>query len=72
VSLAPSYLTSFGVHGDTASVYSELHYFNVADPGTGPLWKAASHVAFDGSARKVDGSWLLSHATAPVVGVPIP
>ena len=74
VSLTPSYKESFDVHGKTATVYFECHYFNVSiDPGTGqPLWKAASHAAIDGSARKVDGSWLFSHATAPVVGVPIP
>ena len=74
VSLAPSYKTTFKVHGHNATVYFECHYFNVAlDPGTGkPLWTAASHVVFDGSATMVHGSWLFSHANAPVAGVPIP
>jgi hypothetical protein len=74
VSLAPSYKTSFHIHGDTSTVYFECHYFNVAiDPGTGkPLWTAASHLAFDGSAQKVEGTWLFSHANGPVAGVPIP
>ncbi|HWX33807.1 MAG TPA: hypothetical protein VNZ53_41060 [Steroidobacteraceae bacterium] len=74
VSLAPSYKTSFDVHGNTATVYFECHYFNVAiDPATGkPLWTAASHVAFDGSAEKVQGTWLFSHANGPVAGIPIP
>jgi hypothetical protein len=74
VSLAPSYKTTFDVHGKNATVYFECHYFNVAlDPGTGkPLWTAAAHSGFAGSATKVDGSWLFSHANGPVVGVPIP
>jgi hypothetical protein len=74
VGLSPSYKTTFDVHGKNATVYFECHYFNVAaDPSTGkPLWTAAAHVAFDGSATRVHGSWLFSHANAPVVGVPIP
>jgi hypothetical protein len=74
VSLSPSYLTNFDIHGNTATVYFQCHYFNVAiDPGTGkPLWTAVSHVALDGSAQKVEGTWLFSHANGPVVGVPIP
>jgi hypothetical protein len=74
VSLAPSYKTSFDIHGKTSTVYFECHYFNVViDSGTGkPLWTAASHAAFEGSARKVEGTWLFSHANAPVAGVPIP
>jgi len=74
VSLAPAYKTQFEIQGHTAIVYFECHYFNVgADPGTGqPLWTAASHAAFDGSASKVHGRWLFSHADAPVPGIPIP
>jgi len=74
VSLAPAYKTAFDIHGKTATVYFECHYFNVAtDPTTGkPLWKAASHVVFDGSAQKTDGNWLFSHADSPVAGIPIP
>jgi hypothetical protein len=74
VSLAPSYKTRFDIHGNSASVYFECHYFNVAiDPGTGnPLWTAASHITFDGSARKVDGRWLLSYGNGAVAPVPVP
>ena len=74
VSLAPSYKTNFDIHGQTASVYFECHYFNVAaDPTAGtPLWTAASRVVFEGGARKVDGRWLFSHANAPAAGVAIP
>jgi len=74
VSLAPSYKTNFSIHGNDASVYFECHYFNVAvDPMTGlPLWKAVSHVTFDGTAQKVDGTWLFLHSDARVVGVPVP
>ena len=69
VSLAPSYLTHFVVDGDTADVYFQCHYFNVAtDP-----WTVASHLVFDGTANKVDGKWLFSHADAPVATtVPVP
>jgi hypothetical protein len=74
VSLAPTYKTVFGIQGKAATVYFECHYFNVAiDPTTGlPLWKAASHVVFDGSAEKTNGTWLFSDANSPVAGIPIP
>ncbi len=74
VSLAPSYLTEFTVHGDTAAVYFQCHYFNVAiNPATGkPFWTAASHLVFDGTASKVHGAWLFSSANVPLAGVPIP
>jgi hypothetical protein len=70
VSLAPSYKTQFEVSGNTAMVYFECHYFDVS--GTPPAWTARSHVAFMGSARKVDGQWLFSEAYVPVPLVPIP
>jgi hypothetical protein len=74
VSLSPSYKTTFDVQGHNATVYFECHYFNVAlDPMSGkPLWTAASHFAFQGSATRVHGSWLFSQGNAPLVGVPIP
>jgi hypothetical protein len=74
VALTPSYKTTINVHGQSATVYFECHYFNVAlDPMSGkPLWTAATHLGFDGMAAKVNGSWLFSHANAPVVGIPIP
>jgi hypothetical protein len=70
VSLAPSYKTHFSVFGTMASVYFECHYFDVS--GSPPTWTARSHVAFDGSARLVNGQWLFSFAHAPVAPVPIP
>jgi len=74
VALTPSYKEFFDLHGDTATVYFECHYFNVAiDPATGkPLWTAASHAAFAGSARKVNGSWLFSYAVGSLPPVPVP
>ena len=73
-SLAPSFLTEFVVHGNTATLSFQCHFFNVAiNPATGkPFWTAAAHLGFDGSASKVQGVWLFSHADVPVVGVPIP
>jgi hypothetical protein len=57
------------VHGDTADVYFQCHCFDVStDP-----WTIVSHLVFDGSARKVDGTWLLSHADAPAAReIPVP
>jgi len=74
VSLAPSYKTAFGIDGNTATVYFECHYFNVAtDPSTGrPLWTAVSHLTFEGTARKVDGTWLFATGGGPPAGVPVP
>ena len=74
VSLAPAYKTRFDIHGNTAKVYFECHYFNVAtDPVTGkPLWTQASHIQFDGRAVKEEGRWLFSYADAPAAGVPVP
>jgi hypothetical protein len=70
VSLGPSYKTQFQVSGNTAMLYFECHFFDVS--GSPPAWTARSHVAFMGSARKVDGQWLFSDAYAPVPPVPIP
>jgi len=74
VSLAPSFLTEFTIHGNTATVYFQCHYFNVAiNPASGkPLWTAVSHLVLDGTASKVNGVWLFSHANGPLAGVPIP
>ncbi len=74
VSLAPSFLTEFTIHGNTATVYFQCHYFNVAiNPATGkPFWTTVSHLVLDGRASKVNGVWLFSHANGPLAGVPIP
>jgi hypothetical protein len=54
-------------------VYFECHYFNVAiDPASKPLWTAASHANFNGSARKVNGRSLFSYADAAAPPVPVP
>jgi len=74
VSLAPSYLTSFTVKGNSATVSFQCHFFNVAeDPMTMlPMWTAATHLAFQGTAKRVKGHWLFTHADVPVAGVPVP
>jgi hypothetical protein len=73
VSLAPAYKTRFEIHGDTATVYFECHYFNV-DPTRAdrPLWKDMAHLVFDGTAKKVDGQWRFDHANTVVASVPLP
>jgi hypothetical protein len=72
VSLAPSYKTHFEIDGNMASFYFECHYFNVdASSGT-PLWKAVAHLTLEGTARKVDGTWLFATGGGPPAGVPIP
>jgi hypothetical protein len=35
-------------------------------------WTAVAHLALDGAAKKLNGTWLFLHSTAPLVGVPIP
>jgi hypothetical protein len=79
VSLSPAYKTKFvPVRGEDgqwkSSVYFECHYFDVSlSPLSGlPLWTAKSHVNLDGEAVKVDGRWLLTHANASAVPVPVP
>jgi hypothetical protein len=65
VSLSPSFKTYFDIHGDTAEVYFECHYFDVA---TG---LKEADVSFGvpgmpetGQATKVNGVWLLSFGQA--------
>jgi hypothetical protein len=57
-----------------SSVYFECHYFDVSlNPATGlPLGTAKSHVNLNGEGRKIDGRWLLTHASASTVPVPVP
>jgi hypothetical protein len=63
VTLAPAYLTHIDVHGDTATVNFQNHFFNVAPAADGnPLWMSLAHQVFEGTARKVDGRWLLAHS----------
>jgi hypothetical protein len=72
VSLAPSYKTSFEIHGNTADVYYECHYFNVALGTDGkPLWTPASHVEATGTASRIDGTWKFQHLDAPTPPVPL-
>jgi hypothetical protein len=74
VPLAPAYLTHFDVHGDSASVYYQTHFFNVAPDADGnPLWMPRVHQVFDGTARKVDGRWLFARGVATLATkVPTP
>jgi hypothetical protein len=79
VSLSPAYKTKFVPVRDEngewkSSVYFECHYFDVSlNPATGqPFWTAKSHVSLDGEAKKIDGRWLLTHASSSAVGVPVP
>jgi hypothetical protein len=63
VTLAPAYLTHFDVHGDTATVRFQNHFFNVAPGADGnPLWMSRGHQVFEGTARKVDGRWLFAQS----------
>ena len=78
VSLSPAYKTKYVPVKDadqwTSSVYFECHYFDVSlNPATGqPFWTGKSHVSLNGEAEKIDGRWLLTHASASGVGVPVP
>src|ERR1700744_2676986 len=78
VSLSPEYKTKFvPVYEEgqwKSSVYFECHYFDVSlNPATGlPNWTAKSHVDLDGTAKKINGKWLLTKVSSGSVGVPIP
>ena len=78
VSLSPAYKTKFvPVYEDgqwKSSVYFECHYFDVSlNSATGlPNWTAKSHVDLDGTAKKIDGKWLLTKVSSGSVGIPIP
>jgi hypothetical protein len=78
VSLSPAFKTKFVPVRDgwewTSSVYFECHYFDVSlNPTTGlPNWTAKSHVELSGTAKKIDGKWLLTQASSAAVGVPVP
>ena len=79
VSLSPAYKTKFVPVKDDdghwkSSVYFQCHYFDVSlNPATGlPSWTAKSHVDLDGEAKKINGQWLLTHASASAVPVPVP
>jgi hypothetical protein len=74
VSLTPSYKTSFYLHGKTATIYFECHYFNVAaDAVTGrPLWTSVSHARFNGLVRNVNGRWHFWYMEATVPPLPKP
>ena len=78
VSLSPAFKTKYVPVKDagqwTSTVYFECHYFDVSlNPATGqPFWTAKSHASLDGEAQKIDGRWLLTHATASTPGVPVP
>ena len=79
VSLSPAFKTTFVPVKDDdgqwkSSVYFECHYFDVSlNPATGePFWTAKSHVSLDGEAKRIDGRWLLTHASSSAVGVPVP
>jgi hypothetical protein len=78
VSLSPAYKTKFvPVYEDgqwKSSVYFECHYFDVSlNSATGlPNWAAKSHVDLDGTAKKINGKWLLTQVSSATVGIPIP
>jgi hypothetical protein len=64
--MTPAFKTQFAVVGDSASVYFECHYFDAAS------WHDMSHLNLNGSAKKVDGHWLLAQADVTTAGVPYP
>lgn len=74
VSLAPSYKTYFGLHGSSAAVYFECHYFDVGiDAATGlPRWTSVSHASFSGTTSNVNGHWQFFQMYATVAPVPVP
>jgi hypothetical protein len=74
ISLTPAFKQRYKITRDTALIFFECHYFDVAtDPTTGqPAWTAVPHVAYDGGAAKVNGKWRFTWAVSPKVPVPVP
>ncbi|MGE5205634.1 MAG: hypothetical protein ACM3PW_08460 [Chlamydiota bacterium] len=68
VSLAPSYKTSFDVHGDTASGYFECHFYDVS---TTP-WTAKVKIKVIAALQKINGQWLFSYLDTAPTGIPVP
>jgi hypothetical protein len=67
-SLTPTFLTNFEVHGASAYVYFECHYFDVATGlKTADVSYGLRGDPSTGQARKVHGKWKLSFA---IVGSP--
>ena len=73
VSLAPSYKTTFSIHGATATGHFECHFFNVAiNPNTGlPLWAPVQHLGADMLARNEGGQWRFSYLIVSPTGIPV-
>jgi len=76
-SLAPAYRTRFDVQGNTAHVYFECHYFNVAPAAAAappwpsraglPVWTpTGSQIVANGYAVKSHGEWRFSYIDAPL------
>jgi hypothetical protein len=65
VSLSPTFKLQIDIHGNTAALYFECHYFG--EDGT---FKA--RLAVDATAVKVDERWLLAHADVSPAGVAYP
>jgi len=64
-SLSPSFKSTFEVHGDTADIYFECHYFDVPTGAkTSDVSIGVRGVPSTGQARKVNGQWLLAYAVA--------
>jgi hypothetical protein len=60
VSLAPAFKTQFDIHGNMADIYFECHY---ADPSVIP-YVLKSDVSATGTAKKVNGRWVLWNIVA--------
>ncbi len=63
VSLSPAYATSFDIHGNTADIEFECHFFD-------ENWDNIVHLAVDGTAKKVGGRWLFTEFVTGPTGVP--
>jgi hypothetical protein len=65
VSLAPAFGTSFEIHGNTASVYFECHFFD-------ENWDDQAHLAVTATAKYTGGRWVFTDFPAIPIGVPYP
>jgi hypothetical protein len=64
VSLSPSWKTRIDVHGNTANVYFECHFVDLATGALVAPGPAFAGGTFEGTARRVHGHWFFADVTA--------
>ena len=64
VSLSPSWKTRIDVHGNTANIYFECHFVDLATGALVAPGPAFAGGTFEGTAQRVHGHWFFADVTA--------